>query len=223
VRDHVRPKPSDNVCGDAVAGEITVLSPYALRLVPALRPKLLEKRAAEEATRSRHEHLHRPRVYGRLLAALVAFACAGCGAAHRPAARAVSLRALDAQQQRLVADYQPVSVAMYRYDVSYRAWQSGVLGRRRLAAVARGFRSVVLGSRVRLVRDSATGGTARAKRHLLAALDARRRALDALIAKRSGYDRHWNRSIVEARKALTKLQDIRDKARLIPIPEDSVS
>jgi hypothetical protein len=33
----------------------------------------------------------------------------------------------------------------------------------------------------------------------------------------------WNRSVVNARRALTLLQDIRDRARLIPLPEDSVS
>ena len=59
---------------------------------------------------------------------------------------------------------------------------------------------------------------------LLGALDARARALDALIAGRdASYGRNWNRSVVLAREALTKLQDIRDRARLIPLPEDSVS
>jgi hypothetical protein len=33
----------------------------------------------------------------------------------------------------------------------------------------------------------------------------------------------WNRSVVSARRALTLMQDLRDRARLIPLPEDSVS
>ena len=32
-----------------------------------------------------------------------------------------------------------------------------------------------------------------------------------------------NRSVVDARRALTLMQDIRDRARLIPLPEDSIS
>ena len=33
----------------------------------------------------------------------------------------------------------------------------------------------------------------------------------------------WNLSVADARRALTLLQDIRDRARLIPLPEDAVS
>jgi len=39
----------------------------------------------------------------------------------------------------------------------------------------------------------------------------------------SRYQHAWNRSVVKAREALTLMQDIRDDARLIPLPEDSVS
>jgi hypothetical protein len=51
---------------------------------------------------------------------------------------------------------------------------------------------------------------------------ARLRALNAPPASAS-YVRAWNRSVVDAREALTLLQDIRDRARLIPLPEDSIS
>ena len=39
----------------------------------------------------------------------------------------------------------------------------------------------------------------------------------------AAYLRAWNRSVVDARRALALLQDIRDRARLIPLPEDSIS
>jgi hypothetical protein len=37
------------------------------------------------------------------------------------------------------------------------------------------------------------------------------------------YNVRWDRSLEKARAGLTVLQDIRDRARLIPLPEDSVS
>jgi hypothetical protein len=56
----------------------------------------------------------------------------------------------------------------------------------------------------------------------VAALEARRRAL-RLPPASTAYRREWNRSVVNARRALTLLQDLRDRARLIPLPEDSIS
>jgi hypothetical protein len=73
-----------------------------------------------------------------------------------------------------------------------------------------------------LRKDPATGETAAGKRLFVAALAARRRAL--LAPPGSGrYREEWNRSAVDARRGLTLLQNIRDRARLIPLPEDSVS
>ena len=72
------------------------------------------------------------------------------------------------------------------------------------------------------MRDPASGETAHAKARLVAALEARRRALAAPPGS-ARYDAEWDSSVVEARRALTLLQDIRDRARLIPLPEDSVS
>jgi hypothetical protein len=37
------------------------------------------------------------------------------------------------------------------------------------------------------------------------------------------YRPSWDRSVVNARRALTLMQDVRDRARLIPLPEDAVS
>jgi hypothetical protein len=70
--------------------------------------------------------------------------------------------------------------------------------------------------------DPATGETRRAKRFLLTGLRARRTALAALPAL-ARYRPAWDRSVVNARRALTLMQDVRDRARLIPLPEDSVS
>jgi hypothetical protein len=70
--------------------------------------------------------------------------------------------------------------------------------------------------------DPATGETRRAKRFLLTGLRARRAALVALPAL-ARYRPAWDRSVVNARRALTLMQDVRDRARLIPLPEDSVS
>jgi hypothetical protein len=135
----------------------------------------------------------------------------------------LSPRALDAQQQRIVADYQPVSFALTAYEIAFREAQAGRLPRARLVSQARRFRTVVRRSSRRVRRDRATGATADAKAFLLQALTSRGRALDALIAGAPGYSKRWNESVVLARRGLTKLQDIRDEARLIPLPEDSVS
>jgi hypothetical protein len=133
-----------------------------------------------------------------------------------------SLLALDRQQQRLVRDYQPVSAALTAYELAFRDWRLGRLPRAELLRRAQSYRGVVERSAALLRGDEATGETARAKRLLLGALDARRTALAALplLAR---YQPAWNLSAVKAREGLTLMQDIRDRARLIPLPEDSVS
>jgi len=132
------------------------------------------------------------------------------------------LPALDAEQQRLVADYQPVSRALTGYELAYRDWRSGRVSKTLFLHRAAGLRVVVARSLARVRRDRATGETARAKTLLVAALEARGSALAAL-PRLDSYERDWNRSLVQARRGLTALQDIRDRARLIPLPEDSVS
>ena len=122
-----------------------------------------------------------------------------------------------------MADYQPVSFALTGYELAFRDARAGRLSRARLVSRARRYRAVVAASIGRVRRDPTTGPTADAKALLVEALVARRRALDALIARAPGYEERWNRSVVLARRGLTKLQDIRDEARLIPLPEDSIS
>ncbi len=152
---------------------------------------------------------------------------AGCddsnGPAPTPTTPRLSPRALDAQQQRLVGDYQPISRALTGYEIAFRDAQAGRLPHAQLIARSRAFRAVVGTSLNRVRRDPAVGATAQAKALLVQALVSRRRALDALIESAGGYEGKWNRSVVLARRALTKLQDIRDRARLIPLPEDSIS
>jgi hypothetical protein len=118
-------------------------------------------------------------------------------------------------QQRLVADYEPVSRALTAYEIAYR-------DRSNLPAATRSFRRVVATAFARLRRDRATGATAEARNLLIAALSARKTALEQPPSSRS-YTSAWNRSVVDARRALTLMQDIRDRARLIPLPEDSIS
>jgi hypothetical protein len=127
----------------------------------------------------------------------------------------LTFRQLDAQHQRLVADYEPVSRALTAYQLAYRD-RSG------LAAQTRSFQGVVRTAIARVRQDRATGGTARAKKLLIEGLEARLRALAAPPSSER-YNREWNRAVVAARRALTLLQDIRDRARLIPLPEDSIS
>lgn len=134
----------------------------------------------------------------------------------------LSFRALDAEQQRLVGHYQPVSRALTGYELAYRDWRLGELGARGLAPHARSLARIVDRSLARVRKDPATGTDATAKALLVTALEARRRAL-ALPPASDSYRREWNRSVVDARRALTILQDIRDRARLIPLPEDAVS
>jgi len=118
-------------------------------------------------------------------------------------------------QQRLVADYEPVSRSLTAYEIAYR-------DRRNLPAATRSFRRVVATALARLRRDRATGPTARARKLLIEGLSAREAALEQPPGNRA-YTRAWNRSVVDARRALTLMQDIRDRARLIPLPEDSIS
>jgi hypothetical protein len=145
----------------------------------------------------------------------------GCHGSKEPAPKPpkpepkLTFRQLDAQQQRLVADYEPVSRALTAYELAYR-------DRRGLDRQTRVFRPVVRAALTRVRRDPAVGATARAKTLLVAALQARLRALAAPPASEH-YRREWNRSVVAARRAVTLLQDIRDRARLIPLPEDSIS
>ena len=129
---------------------------------------------------------------------------------------------LDAEQQRLVRDYQPVSQALTAYEVAYREWRSRRIGASALAPHARFLERVVARSLRRLRRDPATGTDAGAKALLVAALEARHRAL-RLPPASAAYRRDWNRSVVDARRALTLLQNLRDRARLIPLPEDAIS
>ena len=125
-------------------------------------------------------------------------------------------------QQRLVADYQPVSRALTAYELEYRDWRLGRLSNAGAVTAARRLQSIVATAAGRVGHDQATGRTAVAKKLLLAALEARRSAL-AGAPDGGTYRRDWNRSVVDARRALTLMQDIRDRARLIPLPEDSVS
>ena len=152
---------------------------------------------------------------------------AGCddssGPAPAPPAQQLSPRALDAQQQRLVAAYQPVSSALTPYEIAFRDARARRLPRAQLVGRARDFRAVVAGSLRKLRPAPASGPTAEAKALLVQALVARRQALDALVEGVSGYEHRWDRSVLLARRGLTKLQDIRDRARLIPLPEDSIS
>jgi hypothetical protein len=118
-------------------------------------------------------------------------------------------------QQRLVSHYEPVSRALTAYEIAYR-------DRRNLPTATRSFRGVVLGALARLREDRARGQTARARKLLIEGLSARATALEQPPASRA-YTTAWNRSVVDARRALTLMQDIRDRARLIPLPEDSIS
>ena len=121
-----------------------------------------------------------------------------------------------------MASYEPVSRALTAYELAYRDWRNGRLGTPALVARMTSFRAVVASTLGRLRRDPATGATADGKRLLVAALAARRRALLAAPGSEP-YREEWNRSVVDARRGLTLLQNIRDRARLIPLPEDSVS
>jgi hypothetical protein len=215
VDDHLGPSLGDGRLGHAFLSEVAVAPLEWVNLVGSIPvTKLVDQRAADEAGCSRDQDIHGRRVYWRACALLAAVLVAGgCNEGKRqappPPAQTQSFLALDAQQQRLVGDYQPVSRALTSYELdpgSSRARFAKTVG----AALAR------------VRRDPATGETAHAKAGLVAALEARLQALAAPPAS-TRYRDEWNRSVVEARRALTILQDIRDRARLIPIPEDSIS
>jgi hypothetical protein len=157
-----------------------------------------------------------------LAAALLAGGCHGSKRPVPPPTPKLTFRELDAQQQRLVADFEPVSRALTAYELDYREWRLGRLSKAGAATAARRLRTVVVTAIARIEHDRATGKTAEAKALLLAALEARRSAL-AVAPDGESYRRDWNRSVVDARRALTLMQDIRDRARLIPLPEDSIS
>ena len=134
----------------------------------------------------------------------------------------VSFLALDREHQRLVRDYEPVSSALTGYELAFRDWRLGRLSRAELVRRARSYAGVVRHSRALVSGDRTTGETRRAKGLLVESLSARAAALAALPSL-SAYRPRWNRSVVAARAGLTVLQDIRDRARLIPLPEDAVS
>ena len=167
-------------------------------------------------------------MYWRALALLPLVLLAGCDHGKRrvtpkpPPSPQQSLVALDRQQQRLVRDYQPVSAALTAYELSFRDWRLGRLSQGELLRRAQAYRGVVEHSAGLVRGDPAAGETRRAKRLLIGALAARREALAAL-PELARYRPAWNRSVVKAREALTLMQDVRDRGRLIPLPEDSVS
>jgi len=111
---------------------------------------------------------------------------------------------------------------MTGYELAFRDWRLGRLSATELQFRAGDYRKIVVRSFYRLRRDRATGETARAKQLLVTALRSREGALAALPRMHPYYLR-WNRSVVKARAGLSVLQDIRDRARLIPLPEDAVS
>lgn len=189
--------------------------------------KLVVKGATDEPGSAREQHLHRRRVYWRACALLAVLLLCGCDHGKRrtepqPPAPKLSFVALDREHQRLVRDYEPVSAAMTAYELAFRDWRLGRLSQTDLLARARSYRRVVQHAHVLLSGDRATGETSTAKRLLVAALGARAGALAALPDLQA-YRPLWNRSESSARAGLTVLQDIRDRAQLIPLPEDSVS
>lgn len=167
-------------------------------------------------------------MYWRAWALLLVVLLAGCDHGKRraepkpPPSPPQSLVVLDRQQQRLVHDYQPVSAALTAYELAFRDWRLGRLPRNELLRRGRAYRGVVEHSATLIRGDPAGGETRRAKHLLLGALDARRTALAAL-PRLARYRPAWDRSVVKAREALTLMQDLRDRGRLIPLPEDSVS
>jgi hypothetical protein len=215
VDDHVGPSLGDGRLGHAVLAEVAVAPLEGVNLVGSIPvTKLVDQRAADEARCSRDQDIHGRRVYWRACALLAAVLVAGgCNEGKRrtppPPTQTQSFLALDAQQQRLVADYQPVSRALASYELDPGASRAR-------------FAKTVGTALARVRRDPATGETAHAKVGLVAALQARLQALAAPPASKR-YRDEWNRSVVEARRALTILQNIRDRARLIPLPEDSIS
>jgi hypothetical protein len=190
--------------------------------------KLVLEGATDEPGSACEQHLHRRRVYCGALALLAVLGLAGCDHGKRraepkpPPGPQLSFLALDREHQRLVRDYEPVSAAMTGYELAFRDWRLGRLSETGLLARARSYRVVVRRARVRIGSDRATGETRRAKRLWVAGLDERAKALAALPDLHA-YRPLWDDSESSARAGLTVLQDIRDRARLIPLPEDAVS
>ena len=118
VDDHVGPSLGDGRLGHAVLCEVAVAPLERVNLVGSIPvTKLVDQRAADEAGCSRDQDIHGRRVYWRACALLAAVLVAGgCNEGKRraspPPTQTQSFLALDAQQQRLVADYQPVSRAL---------------------------------------------------------------------------------------------------------------
>jgi hypothetical protein len=190
--------------------------------------KLVDQRAADEARGAGDQDLHRGRVYWRACVLLAAVLLGGgCDHGKRrvsppPPPPRQSYLALDREQRRIVHDYQPASAALTEYELAFRDWRLGRLQQAELLRRARSYRVVVRRALSRVRSDAATAETTRAKRLLVEALQARAAALAALPAL-GEYRPRWDRSVVKARAGLSVLQDIRDRARLIPLPEDSVS
>jgi hypothetical protein len=230
VDDHFRPSLGDRGLGYAVVGEVAVSSPERMDLVGSVSvAQLVDQRSADEPGRSRDQDIHARRVYWRAFALLTAvFFAAGCHDSKRqvepkPPPKPQSFLALEGEHQRLVRDYEPVSRALTGYELGFRDWRAGRLSDETFELRTAGpYRRVVVRAVARLRRDSATGETRRAKRLLVTALRSRAGALAAL-PRLAAYQKRWNRSVVDARAGLTVLQDIRDRARLIPLPEDAVS
>ena len=140
-----------------------------------------------------------------------------------PPAPKQSFLAIDREQQRIVQDYQPVSAALTAYELAFRDWRRGRLSQADLLTRAHSYRSVVLAAHDRVRADAATSETERAKQFFVKGLQARAQALAVLPDLGGRYTPLWNRSVVNARAGLTLMQDVRDRARLIPLPEDAVS
>jgi hypothetical protein len=226
--DHVGPGVGDRRVGDALVREIAVSTAEQMDLVGSIAvAKLVLKRAADEPGSACEQHLHGRRVYWRACALLAVVLLCGCDHGKRrtepqPPQPKLSFVALDREHQRLVRDYEPVSSALTAYELAFRDWRLGRLTQAGLLTRARSYRTVVEHARALVSGDRATGETRRAKGLLVAALTARAGALAALPDVQA-YRPLWNRSESSARAGLTVLQDIRGRARLIPLPEDVVS
>ena len=228
--DHVGPRLGDRRVGDALVREVAVSPAEQMDLVGSIAvTKLVLKRAADEPGSACEQHLHGRRVYWRACALLAVVLLCGCDHGKRrtepqPPQPKLSFVALDREHQRLVRDYEPVSSALTAYELAFRDWRLG-----RLSQTGSWFRAGCITGRSscarshRLRRDRATGETARAKRLLVTALAARAGALAALPRMHGYRPCGGTARVVKARAGLTVLQDIRDRARLIPLPEDSVS
>ena len=120
-------------------------------------------------------------------------------------------------------DYEPVSAAMTAYELAFRDWRLGRLSQTELLARARSYRR--RRARTRAPSSAATARPARraARSSCWSPRSARGPSALAALPDLQAYRPLWNRSESSARAGLTVLQDIRDRARLIPLPEDSVS